>query len=89
MLLSSFKPAGSSVVSVKVYPSDFGLERMAKEDIEGPVGLADHTHDSRDDDDDDDDDNGGGSRDRGVDQSGEGDDYSKEKLRRYQLSRFK
>ena len=39
VLLNSFKPAGASIHSVTVYPSDFGLERMAKEDIQGPVGL--------------------------------------------------
>jgi hypothetical protein len=31
VLLNSFCPAGSSVVSVTVYPSRFGLERMAQE----------------------------------------------------------
>ena len=61
------------MVSVSVYPSDFGLERLAQEDIQGPVGL---TSDS-------------GSCDEGVNQSGEGEEYSREKLRKYQLSRFK
>ncbi|KAJ2162054.1 pre-rRNA-processing protein esf1 [Coemansia sp. RSA 552] len=31
-----FKPDSGSIVSVKIYPSDFGVERMAKEDTEGP-----------------------------------------------------
>ena len=53
-----------------VYPSDFGLERLANEEIEGPVGME------------------GGSCDD-QDQSGEGTEYSREKLRQYQLNRFK
>ena len=53
-----------------MYPSDFGLERMATEDIVGPSGLV------------------GGASDE-EDQSGEGKEYSKEKLRQYQLNRFK
>lgn len=73
VLLHSFKPAGACIVSVTVYPSDFGLERLANEEIEGPVGLEGME---------------GGSCDH-QDQSGEGTEYSREKLRQYQLSRFK
>ena len=37
VLLSSFKPSPlSSILSVKVYISQFGKERMAKENLEGP-----------------------------------------------------
>ncbi|XP_065890396.1 ESF1 homolog [Dysidea avara] len=39
VLFNSFKPQGSVIVSVMIYPSDFGLERMANEEIEGPVEL--------------------------------------------------
>ena len=35
-LFSSFTPRGSSVVSVKIIPSEFGKERMAQEEISGP-----------------------------------------------------
>ncbi|EEB05787.1 pre-rRNA processing protein Esf1 [Schizosaccharomyces japonicus yFS275] len=34
--LSSFCPAGGRVLSVTIYPSQFGKERMAKEELEGP-----------------------------------------------------
>jgi len=36
---SSFKPAppGASVISVRIYPSDYGLERQAKEAESGPL----------------------------------------------------
>ncbi|KAJ2231968.1 pre-rRNA-processing protein esf1, partial [Coemansia sp. RSA 475] len=35
-VFSGFKPDSGAVLSVKVYPSDFGAERMAKEAVEGP-----------------------------------------------------
>jgi len=35
-LFSSFTPKGSTVVSVKVLPSEFGKERMKQEDLSGP-----------------------------------------------------
>ncbi|XP_065835027.1 ESF1 homolog isoform X2 [Oscarella lobularis] len=41
VLLSSFKPTGGVVTSVKIYPSEFGLERMSAEDRVGPAELVD------------------------------------------------
>ena len=73
VLLSSFKPAGSSIVSVTIYPSDFGLERMAQEEIEGPVGLPKLES----------------SKKEGNLNNEEGKMYSTERLRQYQLSRLK
>ncbi|KAJ1935978.1 pre-rRNA-processing protein esf1, partial [Linderina macrospora] len=35
-VFSAFKPDGGSVLSVRIYPSEFGKERVAKEAIEGP-----------------------------------------------------
>ncbi|KAJ2827162.1 pre-rRNA-processing protein esf1, partial [Coemansia sp. 'formosensis'] len=35
-VFSAFKPDGGSVVAVKIYPSEFGKERMSKEATEGP-----------------------------------------------------
>lgn len=80
MLLNSFKPAGSSIVGVAVYPSDFGLERLSREEIEGPVGLLDEDSKSHD--------HNEESHDHNK-ESVEGEEYSREKLRQYQLSRFK
>ncbi len=37
-VISSFSPPGS-VKSIHVYPSDFGLERMEKDKLFGPVGV--------------------------------------------------
>ncbi|XP_072512836.1 ESF1 homolog [Salminus brasiliensis] len=38
-LFSSFKPKGGVVLSVTVYPSDFGKERMKAEQTQGPLEL--------------------------------------------------
>ncbi|KAJ1986053.1 pre-rRNA-processing protein esf1 [Coemansia spiralis] len=35
-VFSAFTPEGGSVLSVKIYPSEFGKEQMAKEAVEGP-----------------------------------------------------
>ncbi|XP_053430446.1 ESF1 homolog isoform X2 [Nycticebus coucang] len=38
-LFNSFKPKGGVVFSVKIYPSEFGKERMMEEQVQGPVEL--------------------------------------------------
>lgn len=38
-LFSSFKPKGGVVLSVTIYPSDFGKERMKAEETQGPLEL--------------------------------------------------
>ncbi|XP_014343331.1 ESF1 homolog isoform X1 [Latimeria chalumnae] len=38
-LLNSFKPKGGVVFSVKIYPSEFGKERMKAEELQGPTEL--------------------------------------------------
>ncbi|KAH7950170.1 hypothetical protein HPB49_020487 [Dermacentor silvarum] len=39
MLLDSFKPPGGIVQRVSIYPSEFGKERMAVEQVKGPAEL--------------------------------------------------
>ncbi|KAM8947515.1 ESF1 homolog isoform 2-T2 [Pelodytes ibericus] len=38
-LFNSFKPKGGIVFSVKIYPSEFGKERLKLEDVHGPLEL--------------------------------------------------
>lgn len=38
-LFNSFKPKGGVIFSVKIFPSEFGKERMKEEQVQGPVEL--------------------------------------------------
>ncbi|KAF5735917.1 pre-rRNA-processing protein esf1 [Tripterygium wilfordii] len=49
--LSSFVPKDRQIMSVSVYPSEFGLQRMKEEDVRGPVGIFDDENKSSDEDD--------------------------------------
>lgn len=73
VVLSSFLPKEGQILSVTVYPTEFGIERMKKEEVHGPVGLFDDDNDKNTKDDDTDDDN----------------EIDNEKLRAYELSRLR
>lgn len=53
VVLSSFLPKDGQILSVAVYPSEFGLQRMKEEEIHGPVGLFDDENEKSDEDDED------------------------------------
>ncbi|XP_059645300.1 pre-rRNA-processing protein esf1 [Cornus florida] len=50
VVLSSFLPKGGQILSVAVYPSEFGLKRMEEEAVHGPVGLFDEDKEQSEDD---------------------------------------
>ncbi|KAH9710808.1 NUC153 domain-containing protein [Citrus sinensis] len=53
VILSSFLPKDGQILSVAVYPSEFGIQRMKEEDVRGPVGLFDSQNENSDDEDND------------------------------------
>ncbi|KAL3525230.1 hypothetical protein ACH5RR_013602 [Cinchona calisaya] len=78
VVLSSFLPRGGHIMSVAVYPSEFGLKRMEEEAIHGPVGLFDDDKKNNEDEDDED-----------EDEDEDDDEIDNEKLRAYELSRLR
>ncbi|KAM9313979.1 ESF1 homolog isoform 1-T1 [Pholidichthys leucotaenia] len=48
-LVNSFTPAGGAVLSVKIYPSEFGKERLKLEESQGPMELRSLPEDEEDD----------------------------------------
>ncbi|XP_044495994.1 pre-rRNA-processing protein esf1 [Mangifera indica] len=53
VILSSFLPKEGQILSVAVYPSEFGIQQMKDEEIHGPVGLFDNEDKNSDDEDND------------------------------------
>ncbi|KAH8245589.1 hypothetical protein KR032_012252 [Drosophila birchii] len=83
VMLSSFLPPGGSILSVKIYPSEFGKARMAEEEVHGPKELVERREEEHSDDSDEE-----LVREQDSDAE-EGDDYHMEKLRKYQLNRLR
>lgn len=48
--MSSFLPKSGQILSIAVYPSEFGIKRMEEEAVNGPVGLFDDEKEKSDDD---------------------------------------
>uniref|UniRef100_A0A1I8N4A4 Uncharacterized protein n=1 Tax=Musca domestica TaxID=7370 RepID=A0A1I8N4A4_MUSDO len=100
VLFNSFLPRGGSILSIKIYPSEFGKERMKEEELHGPpelVGLDKDSRNPKKENDkpkkkkktsgsDDEDDELVVEQDSDAE---EGDEYHMEKLRQYQLNRLR
>ncbi|KVH92257.1 pre-rRNA-processing protein esf1 [Cynara cardunculus var. scolymus] len=76
VVLSSFLPKSGQILSVSVYPSEFGLKRMEEEAVRGPVGLFD-------------DEDGKNTKNDDNDDSDDDSEIDNEKLRAYELSRLR
>ncbi|XP_012056796.1 PREDICTED: LOW QUALITY PROTEIN: ESF1 homolog [Atta cephalotes] len=74
ILLNSFLPSSGLIHSVTIYPSEFGLQRIKEEEINGPSELKNEAIENEDEIEDD---------------NEEGSKYHMEKLRQYQLNRLK
>lgn len=90
-VLSGFKPDTGIVKSVSIYPSEFGKERMALEDTQGPPKeiFKDSKKNLGSDDEDDDEEITAESIVKNQVEEGAGQDFDQEALRKYQLDRLK
>nr|XP_043615185.1 ESF1 homolog [Erigeron canadensis] len=75
VVLSSFLPKTGQILSVSVYPSEFGLKRMEEEAVRGPVGLFDDEDEK--------------NKKDGNSETSDDDEIDNEKLRAYELSRLR
>jgi len=81
MLFNSFKPADGEVLNVKVFPSEFGKQRMEEEKVLGPKELVlDKVLADGDDE---------TANSSGEEEKEEGSEFHMEKLREYQMNRLK
>ncbi|CAM0135481.1 pre-rRNA-processing protein esf1 [Umbelopsis sp. WA50703] len=90
-VLNGFKPSGSVIKAVTVYPSEFGKERMAKEEVEGPPREIFRDSKKRNGADSDSEDEDAEITEKSLlaEQTKDGEDFDSEALRKYQLDRLK
>ena len=90
---ASFVPAGGRIENVTIYPSEFGRERMEREELEGPpreIFASTKRKEESEDDSDSDEDEDEKIRKRLLkEQAGEGEEFDDGKLRQYQLERLR
>ncbi|ODV84935.1 hypothetical protein CANARDRAFT_28669 [[Candida] arabinofermentans NRRL YB-2248] len=91
---SSFVPTGGKILSVSLYPSEYGKARMQQEEIEGPPrdlfkSSKPETNDSDDDSDDSDEEVDIEKATKELYQEDDGADFNSKELRSYQLQRLR
>lgn len=88
-VLNGFKPSGSAIKAVTVYPSEFGKERMAKEEVDGPPREI--FKDAKDGSESESDEDEKEVTEKSIleEQTRDGDEFDSEALRKYQLDRLK
>ncbi|EMD86304.1 hypothetical protein COCC4DRAFT_135635 [Bipolaris maydis ATCC 48331] len=94
---NSFVPAEGRILNVVIYPSEFGMERLQREEIEGPpreifastankdkdnIGMSDNDSDASDTD-------GEGQSNAVLQEEETGEEFDSTKLRAYQLDRLR
>ncbi|KAL4896225.1 uridine kinase family-domain-containing protein [Aspergillus ambiguus] len=93
-VFSSFVPAGGKILQVSVYPSEFGKERMEREEVEGPpkeifASAKDDDESSGDDDEGLDSDEEEEKIKQSIVQEDKGEEFNSTQLRKYQLERLR
>ncbi|KAJ1734504.1 pre-rRNA-processing protein esf1 [Coemansia biformis] len=89
-VFSGFKPDSGTIVSVRIYPSEFGTERMAKEAIEGPPrAIFDKARKGGNSDADSDSDSDSGEVDLVKEQVKDNDEIDQVALRKYELEKMR
>ncbi|PIA89536.1 Pre-rRNA-processing protein esf1 [Cercospora beticola] len=89
----SFLPASGKVESVVIYPSEFGRERLAREEVEGPpreIFASSKRKNQQEEDDDSESEDDETIKERLLkQQASEGEEFDSAKLRQYQLERLR
>ncbi|CEP16586.1 hypothetical protein [Parasitella parasitica] len=95
-VLSGFKPDTGTIKSVTIYPSEFGKERLALEETQGPPQEIFKSKQNNNDSDDDSDEESDEEEEITAEtviknqlEEGDGQDFDQEALRKYQLDRLK
>ncbi|KMU85296.1 hypothetical protein CIHG_03080 [Coccidioides immitis H538.4] len=82
-VFSSFLPTGGKILNVAVYPSEFGKERMEREEMEGPPKKVDSDVEAGDDEEEEE------TIKQAILKEDEGQDFDSTQLRKYQLERLR
>ena len=98
VVFSSFTPANGRILKISIYPSEFGRERMAREEMEGPpkeifaqrnIGIQDEHVRSESDSDEESDEEDDEEIKKTILKEDQEQDFNSAKLRRYQLERLR